>query len=149
MSSYRLPCVLIVLLGAAACGTSGRHYWLYPTPHLTAEEEALFVTYESHRVISVDDDETAIRCWGDQERMGSQAYRVRSGPCRLHIQPGPHVVVFETSSTMRDRVSLEFVAEAGKSYGLDWSACVGQVIGEGHQRSCVVRVVEIETETGA
>lgn len=144
MSSHRAWSVLFVVLGALACSSGGLEYWLYPAPRLEPAAEALFVTYEDHRVVSIDSDETAIRCFGDLQRMGAQAYRqVNRRPCRLHIRPGPHEVVFETSLN-GERMVVEFTAEAGKAYGLNWSDCRARMIAVGNQRTCNVQVVEVE-----
>jgi len=122
------------------CGGGGRQYWLYPEPHLPPAEEAVFVAYESHRVVAIDGDETASRCWG-QVVDEPQAYRRNDLVCRLHLQPGPHTVTFEGRFALRERNNVDFTAEPGKAYGLDWSDCVTPP--GGYQQTCRVNVVEV------
>jgi hypothetical protein len=123
-----------------ACGTGGREHWLYPGPHLEGSEEAVFIAQEEDQILAIDEEETAIRCWG--EARGPRPYGQRLAFCRLHIQPGDHVVVFSPGPNSRDRIRLSFTALPGRSYGLDWSACRGSV-NQTHQRTCLVNVVEI------
>jgi len=125
---------------AVACGTGGREYWLYPGPRLEGPEDAVFVAREDDQILAIDDEETAIRCWG--ELRGPRPYGQRDSSCRLHIRPGEHIVVFSPGPNSRDRVRLEFTALPGKSYGLDWSACRGSV-NQTYQRTCLVNVVEL------
>jgi hypothetical protein len=130
---------------AIGCAGSGRNYWLYPEPRLAPEEEAVFVAYESHRVMAIDGEDTASRCWG-QTVNEPQAYRRNDLVCRLHLQPGRHTVVVEGRFALRGRSSLEFTAEAGKIYGLNWSDCVSP--SGGNAQTCQVDVVELEAFTG-
>lgn len=39
---------------------------------------------------------------------------------------------------------LEFAAQPGKVYGLEWSGCEASLDMHGHQQTCRVEVVEIE-----
>lgn len=123
------------------CGGGGRQYWLYPEPHLAPPEEAIFMAYESHRVMAIDGDDTASLCWG-QTVNEPQGYRRNDQVCHLHLQPGRHTVVFEGGTALRSRTTVEFTAEAGKVYGLDLSACTTPA-GTFQQR-CRVNVVERE-----
>ena len=143
MSRLELPTLVLTALVVAGCGT-GRQYWLYPEPHLAEPEEALFLAHESHQLQSIDGQETYARCWG--ERRLPQAYRLKDVPCRLHIRPGQHSVVFLSRATSRERVGLSFTALPGKVYGLDWSACTTSL--DGHQQTCLVNIVEIEKPAG-
>jgi hypothetical protein len=137
--------VCSAVLLAVACTSGGRQYWLYPEPHLTPAEEAVFVAYESHRVVSIDGEDTASRCWG-QTVNEPQAYRRNDLVCRLHLRPGQHSVVFEGRFAMRERNTVEFTAEAGKNYGLDWSDCMTPT--GGYLQTCRVNVVELEGSAG-
>ena len=143
MSRLRLPYIALATLVVAGCGTGGRQYWLYPEPHLPEPEESLFVARENHQLQSIDGEETYSRCWG--ERTGPQAYRPNDVLCRLHIRPGQHTVVFHSSVTSRERVSLSFTALPGKTYGLERSACSTSL--DGRQQTCLVEVVELENPT--
>ena len=128
-----------------ACGSGSREHWLYPGPRLEGSEDAVFVAQESDHVLAIDEEETAIRCWG--EARGPRPYRQRLALCRLHIRPGDHVVVFSPGPNSRTRVRLGFTAAPGKSYALDWSACRGSV-NQTHQRTCLVNVVEVTEPPG-
>jgi hypothetical protein len=132
--------IVVAALLAVGCGGSGRNYWLYPEPRLAPEEEAVFVAYESHRVVAIDGEDAASRCWGRAVNE-PQAYTRNDRVCRLHLQPGRHTVVVEGRFTMRDRSTVEFTAEPGKSYGLLWSDCVTP--SGGQQQTCRVNVVEV------
>lgn len=125
---------------AVACGTGSREYWLYPEPRLEGSEDAVFIAREDDQILAIDDEETAIRCWG--ELRGPRPYSQRDSLCRLHLRPGEHTVVFSPGPNSRDRVRLEFTALPGRSYGLDWSACRGSV-NQTYQRTCLVNVVEL------
>jgi len=146
MSRYRLPSFALATLVAAGCGTGGLEYWLYPEPHLTEPEEALFVAHENHRVLSIDGEEIASRCTG--EGMRPQAYQRNDVICRFHIRPGQHSVVFHSGITRLERMSLEFAAQPGKVYGLEWSGCKASLDMDGHRQTCRVEVVEIEKPAG-
>ncbi len=140
MKKGQLPFVALTSLLLLGCTGGGREYWLYPEPRLPPPEEALFVAYESHRVVSIDGDDTASRCWG-QTVDRPQAYRRNDQVCRLHLRPGRHSVVFEGRFAMRERNSMEFTAEPGKAYGLDWSDCITPT--GGYLQTCRVTVVEL------
>lgn len=139
------PLLLAALL-LAGCSGSGRHYWLYPAPRLAPAEEAVFVAYESHRVVAIDREEAGSLCWG-RTADEPQAYRRNDLDCHLHIRPGPHVVVFEGRYLMRERNRVEFTALPGRSYRLDWSDCTSP--SGMNQQTCRVRVVEVEASAGA
>ncbi|NNM03689.1 MAG: hypothetical protein HKO65_01200, partial [Gemmatimonadetes bacterium] len=128
MTRSPLPYIALVALLVAGCTGGGRNYWLYPEPRLAPEEEALFVAYESHRLVSIDGEDTASRCWG-QTVNEPQAYRRNDLVCRLHLQPGRHTAVVEGRFTLRGRSSVDFTAEPGKVYGLVWSDCTTPVGG--------------------
>ena len=64
MTRNHLACIALVSSLIAGCTGGGSQYWLYPEPHLPPAEEAVFVAYESHRVVSIDGEEAASRCWG-------------------------------------------------------------------------------------
>lgn len=137
---------LVTGLLLVGCGGSGRHYWLYPAPRLTPAEEAVFVAFESHRVVAIDSEEAGSLCWG-RTVDEPQGYRRNDLDCHLHLRPGPHVVVFEGRYLMRERNRIEFTALPGRSYRLDWSECTSP---SGlSQQTCRVRVVELETSAGA
>lgn len=140
MTRAQSPFIALAFLLVAACAGAGREYWLYPEPRLAPQEEAVFVGYESHRVVSIDGEDTASLCWG-QTVNKPQAYRRNDLVCRLHIQPGQHTVVLEGRFALRERRSLDFTAEAGKVYGLNWSDCVTPP--GGYQQTCRVNVVEL------
>ena len=129
--------VALMLLG---CGGAGREYWLYPEPRLAPEEGAVFIAYESNRVVAIDGEEAGSRCWG-QTVDKPQGYRLNDQICRLHIRPGKHTVTLEGRFALRERSTIEFTAEAGKSYGLEWSECFTPP--GGYQQSCRVNVVEV------
>ena len=142
MSRLKLPVIAAatLTLALAGCGgVGGLNYWLYPEPHLAAEEEAVFVTYESHQVQSIDGEETAARCWGMVREQ--QAYRQRDLACRLHIAPGEHSVVFHPNARTATRSEVTFTALPGRIYGLDQSSCSGSLAG--NQQRCRVEVVEV------
>ena len=140
MARIQLRSATLVFLLFAGCTGGGREYWLYPEPHLTPQEEAVFVAYESHRVVTIDGEDTASRCWG-QTVNEPQAYRQNDQVCRLHLRPGQHRVAFEGRFTMRGRNYVDFTAEPGKIYGLDWSNC--STPAGGHQYTCRVNVLEL------
>jgi len=131
----------VAALLAVACGGGGLEYWLYPAPHLEKAQEAIFIAEVQHPVLAIDGEEMAERCWGDLVRH-PQAYQQRSMPCHLHIRPGKHTVVFHPGANSLERSQLDFTAEAGKSYGLDWTGCMGS-LNQRHQRTCVVNVREV------
>ena len=143
MSRLTLPSVALATLVVAGCGSGGLNYWLYPEPHLAEPEEAIFVAYESHKLQSIDGEETSIKCWGERS---PQAYSRKDVACRLHILPGEHLVVFYPRVTGRERARLSFTALPGKAYGLDWSNC--STSSGGHQQTCRVEIREIEMLTG-
>ena len=143
MSWSKLPSIALATLVAASCSTGGREYWLYPEPRLAEPEEALFVAHENHRVLSIDGEEIASSCTG--EGMRPQAYRRNDIICRFHIRPGQHSVVFYSSITSRERMSLEFAAQPGGVYVLKWSGCEASLDTEGHRQTCRIEVVEIKT----
>lgn len=145
MTRWPLLSIVAVALFAVGCGGGGREYWLYPEPRLAPEEEAVFVAYESHRVVAIDGEDTGSRCWGRTVNE-PQAYRRTDLICHLHLQPGQHTVVVEGRLGLRDRSSLEFTAEAGKIYGINRSDCVAPA--RGYQQTCRVNVVELEALTG-
>ena len=140
-SSFIVVAALLVL----GCGGSGRNYWLYPEPRLAPEEEAVFVAYENHRVVAIDGEDTGSRCWG-QTVNEPQGYRRNDQACRLHLLPGRHTVVVEGRFDFRERSTVEFTAEAGKIYGLNWSDCVSPA--GGFLQTCRVNVIELEAFTG-
>ena len=123
----------------AACSGGGRQYWLYPEPHLPPSEGAVFISFEGHQVQSVDGEETFSRCWGFARE--PQAYSRRDIPCRLHLQPGEHYVSFRTGASTAQLRTVRFVAQPGKEYGLDWSACGSSP--QGVAQTCEVRVIEV------
>ena len=136
-----LTTLMFAALVTAACGSGVREHWLYPAPHLVEGEGAVFIAHESHRVLEIDGEETAIRCWG--EAQGPRPYAQEGSPCRLHIRPGEHTVTFSPAANSRDRVRVNFTARPGASYGLDWSTCRGS-LGQTHQATCRVDVIELE-----
>jgi hypothetical protein len=115
-------------------------YWLYAEPHLANGEDAVFAAYESHRLMSIDGEEAARRCWGDPK--GSEAYRRTDRLCRLHILPGRHIVAVQVGVTDRQAQRVEFTAEAGKVYGLDWSACRTSL--QSSVRDCRIQIIEVK-----
>ena len=145
MARTRVHSITLFFLLLAGCTGSGREYWLYPEPRLVPEEEAVFVAYERHRVISIDGEEAASRCWG-QTVNEPQPYRRNDQLCRLHLRPGQHTVIFEGRYTMGERNRVEFTAEAGKTYGLDWSDCITPA--RGHRQTCRVNVMEVKESVG-
>ncbi len=145
MARIRVRPITLAFLLFAGCTGGGHEYWLYPEPHLSPQDEAVFVAYESHRVVSIDGEDTASRCWG-QTVNKPQAYRRNDLVCRLHLQPGQHTVVFEGRFTMRERNHVDFTAEPGKTYGLDWSDCLTAT--GGYLQTCRVNVMEIDKSTG-
>lgn len=141
-----LPVIAFAIAVAVGCGSGGLEYWLYPEPHLPESEEALFLAHEQQGLVAIDGEDTAVKCWGDRERMGSQAHRPRGLVCQLHIRPGQHSILFHTGLTVRERYRVEFVALPGKVCGLQTSGCVTTFRGD--QRTCRVEVVEIERSGG-
>jgi len=140
MSLPELRSIMFTSLLVIGCGTGGREYWLYPEPRLPPGEDAILATYESNRLLFVDDEDAATMCWGDR-RMGAQAYRRTDMVCRLHIRPGRHTVVFQTGLNSRQQARLEFTAVAGKIYGLRQSGCTTSP--EGIQQNCRFEIVEV------
>lgn len=138
--------LLFAALLLVGCGGSGRHYWLYEAPRLAPAEEAVFVVYESHRLVAIDREEAGSLCWG-RTVDEPQAYRRNDLVCHLHLRPGPHVVVFEGRYLMRERNRVEFTAMPGRSYRLDWSNCTSA--SGMNQQTCRVSVVEMEPSAGA
>jgi hypothetical protein len=118
------------------CGGSGLHFWLYPEPRLAPSEEAVFIAYEGHMVQEIDGEDMALKCWA--RRDNPQAYSRRDVPCRMHLLPGEHTVVFFPRTTSRERATLTFHAEAGKSYGLDRSTC-----SLGRNETCKIEIREL------
>lgn len=141
-----LSWIPVVSLVVASCGTGGLEFWLYPEPRLARSEEAVFIVHEDHRVIAIDEDETGVRCWGDREGMGAQAYRTNDRLCRIHLLPGQHFVLVRSGTNVREMTRLEFTALAGKSYGLRRSNCMTPP--GGYQQTCRVEVVEVEDPRG-
>jgi len=145
MSIPRLRSLVLASLVVAGCGTGGLEYWLYPEPRLPAEGEAVFTTYESNRLLLMDGEDVATRCWGDR-RMATQAYHRNDLVCRLHIRPGNHSVVFQTGLNNAQRVNLDFTAQPGKVYGLRRGGCTTSSAGV--QQNCRFEVAEVEAERG-
>ena len=140
MALPELRSILLTTFLLAGCGTGGLEYWLYPEPHLPPEEDAVLATYESNRLLFVDGEDAATKCWGDR-RMAAQGYRRNDRVCRLHIPPGQHTVVFQTGLNNRQRAQLGFTAVPGKVYGLRRSGCTTSP--EGVQQNCRFEIVEI------
>jgi len=109
------------------------------------EEEAVFTTFESNRLMLLDGEDVATKCWGDR-RMASQAYHRNDMACRLHIRPGKHSVVFQTGLNNSQRANLDFQAEPGKVYGLRRSGCTTSPAGV--QQNCTFQVSEVEDGGG-
>jgi len=145
MDMLKSGSLLLVALMGAGCGTGGLEYWMYPEPRLSPENEAVIVAYESHRLLAIDGEDVARKCWGDQK--GSEGYRRRDLVCRLHISPGNHEVTVQVGVTNRQAQRLEFSAAPGKAYGLDWSDCRTSL--QSSQRNCRIEIREIgEIEGG-
>lgn len=145
MDTAKMRSLLLAALMVAGCGTGGLEYWLYPEPRLLPEEEAVLAAYESHRLLAIDGEDVAIKCWGEQK--GSEGYRRTDRLCRLHLNPGKHQVDIQAGMTRRQAERLEFDALPGKVYGLDWSNCRTSL--ESSQRDCRVEIIEVgETESG-
>jgi len=145
MSMPRLRSIVLTSLIVAGCSTGGLEYWLYPEPRLPIEEEAVFASYESHRLLFLDGEDAATKCWGDR-RMAAQGYHRNDRLCRLHIRPGQHSLVFQTGLNNSQRANVDFTAEPGKVYGLMRSNCTSS--GGGGQQNCQFSVAEIEKPTG-
>lgn len=145
MDMWKLRPILLLALLGFGCGTGGLEYWLYPEPRLLPEEEAVLAAYESHRLLAIDGEDVAIKCWG--ERKGSEAYRRGDRLCRLHLSPGKHLVEVQVGVTGRQSERLEFTALPGKVYGLDLSNCRTSL--NGSVLDCRIDIIEVgETETG-
>jgi hypothetical protein len=108
---------------------------------LEAPEEAMFVATEDQRVLSIDGDDTAVMCWGERERMATQAYRQKGLTCRLHLLPGRHVVGFQSGLTVRRRETVEFTAEPGTVYTLRRGEC--DTAYNGARQTCRYEIVEV------
>lgn len=101
----------------------------------------MVLSMESRPVLAIDGEETAILCWGDTRH--PQAYTTNDRTCRLRIRPGRHTVTFSPATNSLSRATTSFTAEAGKTYGLEWSQCRGTVDERNlHQSTCTVNVVE-------
>lgn len=144
MARVSLPSSSLFILIVAGCGSGGLNFWLYPEPRFAESEESVFVAYEGHQLLSIDGEDTALRCWG--RRTAPEAYSRRDIPCRLHILPGPHTIVIHPRVSSHERVSLEFTALPGRVYGLDRSGCTASV--GNLQETCLVKVVELENLAG-
>ena len=144
MSTANLRSVVLTSLVLAGCGAGGLEYWLYPEPRLPTEEEAVFATYESNRLLFLDGEDVATKCWG-QRQMANQGYHRNDIICRLHIRPGRHTVVFNTGLNNQQRATMEFDALSGKVYGLSRSGCTTSPTG--NQGNCRFEVVEIESQS--
>ena len=140
MSLPELRSIIIASVMVAGCASGGLEYWLYPEPHLPPGEDAVMATYESNRLLLLDEEDAATMCWGDR-RMAAQAYRRNDRVCRLHISPGRHSAVFQTGPNSRQQVRLEFTAVSGKVYGLRISGCTTS--SEGIQQNCRFEIVEV------
>jgi hypothetical protein len=140
MSLSELRSVIATSLLVVGCGTGGLEYWLYPEPHLPPGEDAVLSTYESNRLLLLDEEDAATTCWGDR-RMAAQAYQRNDRVCRLHIRPGEHSAVFQTGVNNRQQARVGFTAVAGKVYGLRRSGCTTS--SEGIQQNCRFEIVEI------
>jgi hypothetical protein len=138
--------IILATLVTVGCGKGGYDHWLYPEPRLPETEEALFVAQQNHGLLSIDGDETGLRCWGDREGVTSQPYGRRDLFCRLHIRAGQHSVLARTSLNGRGTERLEFTALPGKVYGITRSNCTS--IGDGSQQRCQVEVVEVKGRAG-
>jgi hypothetical protein len=143
MSRSKLPYLSLATLVVASCSSGGFNYWFYPEPRLTEPEEAIFVAHENHRVLSIDGEELTARCTGEGVR--PQAYHRSDVTCRFHLRPGRHSVVFQSNATNQERMSLDFAAQPGKTYGLTWTGCGAYLHDmDGHQKTCRVQVEEIK-----
>ena len=141
----KLRSILLATLMGAGCSTGGLEFWLYPEPHLSPGDGSVLTAYESHRLLAIDGEDVARKCWGEQK--GSEAYRRRDLLCRLHLSPGRHQVAVQVGVTNRQSAMVEFTALPGKVYGLDWSNCRTSL--EASQRNCRVAVIVVgETEPG-
>ena len=130
----------------SACSGGGLQYWLYPEPHLPETQEAIFLAHEEHRVQYIGDERTDELCWGASRE--HQAYRQRKPMCRLHLRPGTHTLVVQTSgnTTVGEQRRLEFEAEAGKVYGIRKTGCLTGV--RGQQNACRIEVIEVSDPAG-
>jgi hypothetical protein len=142
MSILDARSILLASLVAAGCGSGGLDFWLYPEPRLLPQEEAVLITYESNLVLLLDGEDVATMCWGDR-RMAAQAYRRTDRPCRLHMGPGLHSLVFQTGLGNQQRATLEFTALPGTAYGIRRSGCTSST--EGIQQNCRIEVVAVGT----
>lgn len=142
MSLYRLPSIALAAVLALGCSSGGYQYWLYPAPALPETEEALFVAHGNHRVVSIDGEELASSCAGRDVR--PQAYDRTDVVCRYHILPGEHSVAFQANVTSMGLLTLEFDAEAGRTYGLTWTGCGAFLDMDMHRKTCRVNVMEIK-----
>ncbi len=145
MALRRLRTIFLTGLLLTGCGTGGLEYWLYPGPHLPPGEDAVLATSQSNRLLVVDDEEVASKCWGDWR--ATQGYQQNNRLCRLHLSPGRHIAVFQTGLNSRQQVQVPFTAEPGKVYGLRVSGCTASP--GGVQQNCRFEIVEMgEGETG-
>ncbi len=137
----------LLLLGALCmgCTSGGREFWLYPEPRLPQGEDAVFAAYETHRLLFLDAEDAATTCWGER-RMASQAYTRNDRVCRLHLRPGRHSAVFQTGPRNTQTATVDFQAQAGKTYGLRRSGCMASAIGI--QGNCRFEVVEVRGRSG-
>lgn len=139
MALPRLRAVLFASLLLIGCGTGGLEYWLYPGPHLPPGEDAVLATSQSNRLLVVDDEEVASKCWGDWR--AAQGYQRNDRLCRLHIPSGRHIAVFQAGLDSRQQIQVPFTAEPGKVYGLRQSGCT--TAAGGVQQNCRFEIVEI------
>jgi hypothetical protein len=140
MSLPELRSIVIASVLVAGCATGGLEYWLYPEPHLPPGEDAVMATYETNRLLLLDEEDAATMCWGDR-RMATQAYRRNDRICRLHIRPGRHSAVFQTGMNLGQQVRLEFTAVSGRIYGLRRFGCASS--SESIQQNCRFEIVEV------